>query len=129
MILLIYGLAVILFCLSFYYTHLAKTCSEIVTIAKEAVTTVSDRSLDDAAKEKATQDAAINMLKNSFVLLFKIFITFALTLLPIWLADIAELADFDATSKFALRIDVLVITTIVAMATVFIWRKLLKNKR
>ena len=124
MVVIIYCLAVLLFCAAFYFTHVVATCKDIIVVAKASVETLSDKSLDDDAKEKATQAAAIKMIKNAFVLLIKIVITLGLTVLPLWLADTAGLASLDETSEFSLRIDVLVITTIVVTAIVFLWRKL-----
>lgn len=128
MITIIYCLAVILFCVTFYFTKLLTTCTQIIVIAQQAMTTITDVNLNDAAKEKATQAAAINMLRNSFLLLIKFVIIISVTVLPLWLADMAGMAKFSETSKFALRLDVLLITTIVATAIVFIGRKLLRKQ-
>lgn len=128
MITIIYCLAVILFCVTFYFTKLLTTCTQIIVIAQQAMTTITDVNLNDAAKEKATQAAAINMLRNSFLLLIKFVIIISVTVLPLWLADMAGMAKFSETSEFALRLDVLLITTIVATAIVFIGRKLLRKQ-
>lgn len=124
MVIITYCLAVFLFCLAFYFTKLVTTCSEIIGITQRALATITDNSLDDAEKEKATKVAALTILKNSFLLVFKIVITFGATILPLLLADFTEIASFSETSKFALRIDVLLITTIVASVIVFLWQKL-----
>ena len=128
MVIIIYCLAVILFCVAFYFTKLLNTCSQIVIMAKQALSTVTDKSLGDEAKEKAAKVAAVNILKNSFFLLFKILITIGAAILPLWLADIAGMANFSDTSEFALRLDVLLITTIVASAIAFLGRKLLSKQ-
>jgi hypothetical protein len=124
MIIIVYCLAVLLFCLVFYYIRLVATCNQIIATAKQSVKTLSDKNLDDDAKEKATQAAAINMIKGWFVLVIKIVITFGMTLLPLWAADYAGLASFAESSEFSLRIDVLVITTVVVTVIVFVVRKL-----
>ena len=128
MVMLIYCLAVLFFCLAFYFTKVIKTCNQIIDISRQSVATITDKNLDDAAKEKATQAAAINMLKNGFSLLAKLMITLGLTVLPLWLADVAGLATSSETSKFAMRLDVLLITTIIVTAIVFIGRKLLSKE-
>ena len=127
MITITYCLAVIFFCTAFYFTHMLTTCNQIITIAKTSVTTITDKNLDDAIKEKATQAAAVNMLKRSFFLLIKLAIIFCATVLPLWLADLAGLASFSDTSNFSLRIDVLLITTIIVTLIAFFWRKLLSK--
>ena len=124
MVLVTYCLAVISFCLAFYFTRLSTTCGQLIVIAKQAVTTITNKDLDDAAKEKETQAAAIDTLKNAFSLLMKLVAIFGAAVVPIWLADVAGIAKFSETSAFALRLDVLLITTIVASAIVLLGRKL-----
>ena len=128
MVIAIYCLAVLLFCAGFYFTHLLATCDQIIAIAKTSVKTLADKSLADDAKEMATQAAALAMLKGGFILVLKIAITFGVTLLPLWLGDITGLSSFAETSKFSLRIDVLVITTIAVTAIVMLWRKLFSQR-
>ena len=94
-------------------------------MARQAVTTITDNSLDDDAKEKAAKAAAVSIFRASFLLLFKIVITLGVTVLPIWLANVTGLASFPETSEFALRLDVLLITTIIVSAIVLLGRKLL----
>ena len=128
MVTITYCLAVILFCMAFYFTKLLATCNRIIITVQQAVTTITDKYIDDNAKEKAAKAAAVNIIKSSFLLLFKIVITFGTAVLPLFLADITGLADFSETSEYALRLDVLLITTIVASVIVFIGRKLLSKQ-
>lgn len=128
MVFITYCLAVILFCVAFYYTKLLATCGQIIIVAQQAVTTITDKSIDDDAKEKAAKAAAVNIFKSSFLLLFKMVITFGAAILPLFLADVTGLASFSETSEYALRLDVLLITTIVASAIVFLGRKLLSKQ-
>jgi hypothetical protein len=128
MVTTIYCLAVLLFCAAFYSTSPVATCRQLISTAQIAVRTIVDQNLDDAAKEKATQVAAINMLKNSFFLLIKLTITLGVALLPLWLADVAGFADLSSTIEFSLRIDVLIITTIVVTAIVFFGRQFISKQ-
>ena len=128
MITITYCLAVILFCTAFYFTHIIATCTQIIAVAQTSVVTIIDKNIDDATKEKATQAAAINLLKSSFFLLIKLAVTFGVTVLPLLLADIAGLASFSETSDFSLRFDVLFITTIVVTAIVFLGQKILSKR-
>ena len=84
---------------------------------------ISDANIDDDTKEKKIQAAAINMLKSSFILLVKLSIILSVTILPLWVADIAGLADFAETSRYSLRIDVLLITTVVVTFAALIGRR------
>jgi hypothetical protein len=123
-----YCLAVLLFCLAFYYTRLLATCSQVLVVAQQAVTKITDKNTDDEAKEEAAKAAAVSILKNSFILIFKIVITLGAAVLPLSLANITGLANFSETSEFALRLDVLLITTVIVSAAVFLGRKLLGKK-
>ena len=125
MVLITYILAVVLFCVAFYLTYILKTVNQIIATSRESVSSITDKNLDDDAKEKLIQAAAIKMLKSSFFLLLKGLVILGVTILPLWLADIAGLADFSETSSYSLRIDVLIITTVVVMAIVFLGRKIL----
>ena len=114
--------------MAFYLTKPLATCGRIFVMAKRAGATIINENIDDVTKEKTTQAAGIIILKYFFLLLFKFVGIFAAALVPIWLADISEIAGFSETSAFALRFDVLLITTIVASAVVFLRIKLIRKK-
>ena len=128
MIVSVYAVTVLLFCLAFRFTRLIPTAMQAVTIARQAVETMSTTSLDDFAKEKAVQQAALKMITNCGQLFIKGAAIVAAAVLPIWLADILKLATVHDTSQFALRRDVLIVTTIVVMAAVMSWNKLRQNQ-
>ncbi len=58
------------------------------------------------------------MLKHCAILFMKVLITLGLTYLPVWLASIMNLATLDEISQFAMRWDVLIITTVIAILPV-----------
>ena len=126
---IIYSLSVILFCAAFYFTKLIITCNKVIEDSQDAIRIVSNKNLDDHAKEKLIQAAAIKMLKASFTLLFKILITLVLATIPLWIADVANVAPLSQTSEYALRIDVLVITTLIITALVFLYKYFIKKTR
>ncbi|MBV1915446.1 MAG: hypothetical protein KUG72_08670 [Pseudomonadales bacterium] len=128
MILIIYCLAVILFCAAFYFTHMLNECKTIIAIGNDSFAMMNNKDLNDDTKEQFIQASAIKMLKSSFMLLIKIVITLGITVLPLLLADITEIADFSETSHYSLRIDVLLITTVVVTLFVFLGRKVFKKQ-
>ena len=65
--------------------------------------------------------------QRSLVLALKLALVLGLTVAPLWLADIAGLASMEETAAFSLRIDVLLITTVVVTVLVVGWRKLFKS--
>jgi hypothetical protein len=127
MIILTYSISVLLFCIIFLASKIVITCKLILNIANQAVKTISDSSLDDLEKEKLTQASAIAMSKQCIILTFKLAILLACTAAPIGLADIMGLADYDDSVNFALRIDVLIVTTVLLMLLVFLQKKLFKK--
>jgi hypothetical protein len=128
MLLFIYCIAVILFCAAFYLTKIISTCVQIISVAKQAATTIADKSLDDDTKENAARSASIKILTNSFILFIKIVALLGAAVLPLYIASFAGLADFSESISFAMRMDVLLITTFTVSAAVFIGRKFLKKK-
>ena len=126
--LITYCLAVILFCAAFYFTKLLTTCTQIIDISHQAIATIADKSRDDDVKEKAAKVAAVSIFRKSFSLSVKIVITLVATVFPLWLADITGMANFSETSEFALRLDVLLVTTIIVSIIVFFGRKLLSRQ-
>jgi hypothetical protein len=128
MVIIVYCQAVLVFCVAFYFTKLVATCNQIIAIAQTAVKTIASKTLDDNAKEKATQEAAVSMLKCTFLLVTKLAVVLGLTVAPILLADSFELAGIEETSEFSLRLDVLLITTAVVTAVVCLWRKISSNR-
>lgn len=118
---IVYVLAVLLFAAVFTITRLPQSCSKALAIARQAMEVMADRKLDDDAKEHATQQAALNMLKQGGLITLKTAMTIAATLLPLWLADVMALSSWEDTSQFALRWDVLLITTIVMLAAWLAW--------
>jgi len=118
----VYVLVVLLFCLSFYFTRIVYTCRQVLSIARKSMGVLSDGNLDDLAKEKAIKKAALKMVKQCSVLFIKIFIILGVAVLPMWLADFMKLATLTETSQFAMRWDVLVITTLIVLVPVIVMR-------
>lgn len=128
MVLAVYCLAVIVFCAAFYFAKLVATCQQIISIAQTATKTIVSKELDDEAKEKATQEAAVSMIKAAVVLTIKLAIVIGLTVLPFWAADYAGLASLNATIEFSLRLDVLLSTTAFVAALVIMGRKIFGSR-
>ena len=118
----VYMLAVLLFCLSFYFARVVETCRKVLSIVRESMGVLTDGNLDDLVKEEAIKEAALSMAKQCIVLLIKILIILGVTVLPMWLAALMGVATLSETSQFAMRWDVLVITTLVILVPVIVLR-------
>lgn len=128
MVIITYSFAIFAFCIAFYFTRPLATCSQIIVIVNQAVKTIANKNVDDATKEKTTQVAAVDILKNSFSLLFKFSGIFGAAVVPVWLADMFGIVEFSEISAFVLRLDVLLITTFLASAGVFLGIKLFRKQ-
>ena len=71
MILLASALAVGAFLIAFKATNIVGRAKSATAIARSALAVMQDKSLSDAQKEKATQKAAVSMLKASFGIAFR----------------------------------------------------------
>lgn len=112
--------ALSLFCASFHLLNILTTIKSLLEISRNAIGVISDKDLDDATKEKTTQQLALKMLRQTLSLFLKIIFTFSLTLLPFALADIAGMVKVEQSIQFALRLDVLFISTAFIFAIIYI---------
>jgi hypothetical protein len=90
--------------------------------ARSVTSTLTNPDLDDDAKELAARSASLIMLKSGVSITAKGALTVGVTLLPFWLAHVLEIKTWQETSEFAMRWDVLIGTTVAALAIWYIWR-------
>jgi hypothetical protein len=119
----VYCTAVVFFSVAFHYLKVASTAADIIRIAQQSITTISDNSLDDTVKEEMTQRAAWAMLKCFLIITFKGAMVIVATLIPVLLGDIAGISSLKESTAFALRVDVLLPTGIACALFVFLIRK------
>ena len=122
----VYISAVLLLCAGFYFAHLVDGARQISRLAGVAYSTMTDVSLDDLAKEKAVQRCAIEMLKQAVQLIVKLLVIFLVTAFPVWPAVILGWIDMDSFTQFALRVDVLLVTTAAILVPLIALRQLRK---
>ena len=91
--------------------------------ARQATSSLTNPDLDDHAKEKIARSASWIMLKTGVAITLKGAFIIAITFLPFWLAHTLEIRTWEETTAFALRWDVLIATTLVALGIWFIWRR------
>lgn len=129
MILTVYLITIVLFCLAFSLTRIVETAIESIDISRQAIKMMSATDLNDLAKEKFVQKAAIRMMKNCGFLVAKGCFTVMVVALFIWLADLTRLASMEEVSQFALRLDVLVVTSVgMTLSAVFLQKLRKVNK-
>jgi len=111
----VYSLAVLLFCIAFYLVKILETSRQVLVIAKNAIAIFSNDRLDDLARERAIQKFALNMVTQTLMLISKVLITLLFTALPVWLASTMKLVSPNDIGQFAMRWDVIFITTSIIM--------------
>ena len=96
-----------------------------ITTARDAMTTLRDKNLDDETRERAVQRASLQLFSTFASIVVRSAFAFIASILPIWLADLMDLAPLDDVSQFLLRWDVIVIAAVLMTAGYMTRRKLL----
>lgn len=123
---LVYTVAVLLLCAGFYFAHPVDTVRQIAKVAGSAFAIMTDASKDDLTKEKEVQRCALMMLKQAVQLMVKLLVILSVTVFPVWLAAVLGWTDTQTFTTFALRVDVLLVTTAAILVPVIAMRKLRK---
>jgi len=122
MIVGIYVAGVALFTVTFALTRLPESVRDVTNTARNALQSVTDRDLDEHEKESIAQQAGLKLLKYFGVVTVKGVVTVVAAVFPFWLADVLAIVPWSASVAFAVRLDVLGITTLVLVAAAFFWR-------
>lgn len=120
----VYAVAVLLLCAGFYFAHLVESVRLITGLAGSAYSTMTDDSLDDLSKEKTVQRCAVEMLRQAVQLIVKLLVILLVTAFPVWLASFLGWIDMESFKLFALRLDVLLLTTAVVIVAVIAYRRM-----
>ena len=123
MVLGVYLAGIVLFILAFSVTRLSNSFGQVMAIIQQAIRVITDSQLDDHEKERAARHAALQLLKQAALITLKGAITVICALFPFWLADALALQPWNEAMTFALRWDVLLITTVLMVAGWLFWRR------
>lgn len=124
MVLVVTALSVLAFLVAFGALGVVAKAREAITISRAAGQVMGDSGLDDDAKEAAVQKAALSLMKSFVGLLARIAGILLAAYAPIFAADRAGLASETAVLDFMLRLDVIVVTTVVVIAAVWLLARL-----
>ena len=111
-------LAVAGFILALWLTNIAGTAQNVVSTCMAGVTALFDNQLSDDAKEKAARQAGLKLLAGGLNLTWRIALALAAAGLPIALADWAGVVAGEAVLGLMLRLDYIVVVSVVAFAGV-----------
>ena len=123
----VYIVTVLLLCVGIYFARLGRTLQQVAEAAKTAFSTMTDRSLDDHVKEKTVQRCAIDMVKQAVTLFIKLVVILLVAVIPVWLASTLNLVTSEAFGRFVMRLDVLLITTVVMLVLVVGYKQINKT--
>jgi hypothetical protein len=116
--LLVYVLAVVLFVLVLVATRLVGRFDRVMTTSREAIRLLRDGAQDDAFKERAARRAGLTLMRQGLLVGLMAALSLLAAGVPFWVADVLALAPLQATTAFALRWDVLIVTL---LAGTLIW--------
>ena len=121
--------AVICFSYVFIRCGLIAVAENVSKVAVSGVTTMLDASLDDDAKERAVRKAGTELMRLSWRIAWRVALSLAAILPPILLADILGIAPSERSFGTLLRVDFIVLVSVIAIATGWVWRKRSRSKQ
>lgn len=120
------SLVVIAFAVLAHYIGLARWTGEVMVHSRQAAAVLQDNSLDDLAKEKAMQVAAIQLFKLLGLLIMGSLTAVSLPIGAIWLADTGGLLSFDDVLAMLVRWEFLLAATVIGCTVFFVLHRISK---
>lgn len=117
-----------LFVVSLWALGIVRVAAGVIVIARGAVAAMRDEGIDDEAREKAVQRASVRLMRSFVSILLRSCLALFVSLLPIWLANSAELARSDDVLRYLSRWDVIAIVSLVLVAGYIIRLRLWPTK-
>ena len=108
--------SIVLFLIALWRLGLVRIAQGALATAQGALTTMRDPALDDAAREKAVQAASLRLMGTFASIVLRGALALGVSLLPIWLADLAGLAASGEVIFFLSRWDVIAVASVVIVA-------------
>lgn len=106
-------LSVLFFLIAFWRLKITRVGTNAVKTAQAALATMSDKSMDDEAREKAIQGASIKLFGAFFSIVIRSALALGISFLPIGMAHWTGLATMDEVIGFLSRWDVIVVISVV----------------
>ena len=119
--------SICIFLVVFWITKVVAVARRAITIVRGALQAMRDPQLDEMARERSVQAAAMQLLLTAASLTLRSLVALASALAPIFAADWAGVASQAETFAFMERWDVILgataIITIGYLARVFLWSR------
>lgn len=109
-------LAVVAFGLGLWRSGVVPVARDSVSTALSGISAMTDSALDDDAKEAAVRQAALALLGAAVSIAVRFAIILAVTTVPIFLADLLSITSVDAVMSLMMRLDYILIVSVIAIA-------------
>ncbi len=121
---LIVGLAdIAAFVAVFHVSGLVARALVALTVARETMAVISDKSLDDEEKEPLVQRAALRLFGQFGLITLTAIVLLAVPGVVMWGGDLIGLAPLAAVSDFLLSWEVIIGATVAILAAVWLVRR------
>ena len=121
---LVVGLvAIAAFVAVFHVSGLVARALAALTVAREAMAVIADKTLDDEEKEPLVQRAALRLFGQFGLITLTAIVVLAVPGVAMWGGDLIGLAPFAAVSDFLLSWEVIIGATVAILAAVWLVRR------
>ena len=109
------------FVLAFWATAIARVATDALATAQGALAALRDPSLDDAAREKAVQQASLRLMGAFASLLLRGAAVVGAAALPIWLGSLAGLAESGEVLRYLSSWPTILVSSLALTAAFVLW--------
>lgn len=127
-LMIVAALSVLAFLAVFHFLAVIPKAQDAIAVSRNTAGLMRDATLDDDAKEAAVQKASLNLMKAFVGLLLRGGGAVLAAFVPLQLADWAGIVPLDASLDFMLRLDVILVTSVLIVALAFLGRRLGQGK-
>lgn len=118
------AVAIISFLVGFRISGVTPTAQRALATALAARKVMRDPDIDELGKEKAVQKSALSLFGSFISIFLRSLVTLLISVLPIWLADLAGLVLMAEVFEFLARWDVIIGASVLITAGWLIIRRL-----
>ncbi len=115
--------AIAAFVAVFHVSGLVARALAALTVAREAMAVIADKTLDDEEKEPLVQRAALRLFGKLGLITLTAIVVFAVPGLVMWGGDLIGLAPFATVSGFLLSWEVIIGATLTILTAVWLVRR------
>ncbi len=115
--------SIVVFIGALWGSDVARVGAGALTTTQGAIAAMRDESLNDEAREKAVQRASLQLMGAFASILVRGGLTLMVSILPLWLASLAGLAEIEEVMHYLSRWDVIIIASVVITVGYVVWMR------